>query len=110
MPRRAPLPAGELREVVRLQNPPGAADGSGGFAGEWTDVASVRAKVEALDGNEQIEAAVTTGVTRFRVTMREREVRNGQRFLWENWVLDVWSVMPDPVRQATVVLCQGVPA
>ena len=108
MPGR-PLGAGELREVLVLQNPPGAPDASGGFTGDWIAVAEVRGKVEALSGDEQIEAAVTTGVTRFRVTLRERPLRNGQRFVWKGWALDIWSVMPDPMRRATVAICQGVP-
>ena len=106
---KPPIAAGELREVVILQNAPAAPDASGGFTGEWIDAAELRAKVEALDGNEQIEAAVTTGVTRFRVTVRERPLRNGQRFVWKGWALDIWSVMPDPIRRATVAVCQGVP-
>ncbi len=103
--------AGELREVLQLQNPPAIDDGSGGQTGDWTTVARPRAKVLALRGDEAAQAAIATMTVQYRVTLRRRAIVTGQRLLWStggmSWALDVRAVLPQTDRAWTVLLCEG---
>ncbi len=105
---RAQIGAGDLRETVQLQDPPGVPDNSGGFAGEWSTVATIRAQVRALDGDENADAQIEQSVTRFRVTLRRRDVAPGQRLLWREWALNIRAILPDPKRLFVFLLCEGV--
>jgi head-tail adaptor len=100
--------AGRLRERVTLQNPPAVDDGSGGQTGGWTDVAQLRAEVIALGGDEEADTAILTGVTRYRVRIRRREVATGQRLVWGSQVLNIRNVLPDPGRMIMTLLCEAV--
>lgn len=102
--------AGDLREIVVLQNPPGVPDSSGGFSGAWADVARTRAKIVALAGDENANAQIEQSITRFRVTLRRREISAGQRLLWGSWALNIRAILPDPKRVFVFLLCEGVPA
>jgi SPP1 family predicted phage head-tail adaptor len=100
---------GDLRERVRLQNPPAEDDGSGGQIGGWTDVAEIWARVWAIGGDEEAETAIVTGITRYRVKIVRRAVTSGQRFVWQGMALNIRNVLPDERREYTTLLCEAVP-
>ena len=107
------LPAGRFRERVVLQSPPAADDGAGGQTGGWTNVATVRAAVEPMRGEEMVLAGADIGVVKYQVTIRRRAVSAAQRLLWAGPFgtlrLDIRSVQPDPGRVDIVLLCDAVP-
>ena len=68
----AKMRSGDLRQVLVLQTPPDGVGDRGERTGEWSDVATVRAKVESLSGDEVIQAHQLAGVVTHRVTVRFR--------------------------------------
>ncbi|MHA1599898.1 MAG: phage head closure protein, partial [Alphaproteobacteria bacterium] len=83
----------DLRHVVEIQAESTAGDGGGGQTDPWASpviVATVRARVEPLRGNErqhamQIEAAIT-----HRVTIRHRpDVTAKMRLKFDNRFLNI---------------------
>lgn len=74
---------GELSEMIQLQVSVPVDDGAGGVADPaWQEFATVRAKVTAVSGAEQIEGAKPIGTTRYRITIRRLAVQSGMRLVW----------------------------
>lgn len=66
------ISAAEFRIPVTFQRKQRVSDGAGGFTETWLAIpdAPIRAKVEALSGNERLEAARINASTRQRLTCR----------------------------------------
>jgi len=84
----ADMRSGDLRQVVTLQSPPDGVGSRGERTGEWSAVATIRAKVEALSGEEVIQANQLVAMATHRVTIRFRtnvtplqRLRFGTRYL-----------------------------
>ncbi|MGI4876652.1 MAG: phage head closure protein [Janthinobacterium lividum] len=102
--------AGNLRETVTLQNPPAVDDGGGGQVGGWTTVTDLRAEVAPLSGNEATIAGAETGIARYRVTIRLRDVATGQRLLWRGLAFDIRAVLPRTDRAFLDLTCDAARA
>lgn len=90
---------GKMRERVTLQQETPTADGYGGYANSWTDVATVWAKVEPLTGREQIEASKLQGVVTTRVIIRYRDdVVPGMRLTWGSKNYNIRAVICEEER------------
>ena len=89
----AKMRSGDLRQVLVLQSPPSGVGDRGERTGSWTDVATGRAKVESLSGDEVIQANQMAGQVTHRVTMRFRTGLNvKQRFKFGTRYLNVGYV------------------
>lgn len=86
---RKPISAGELTERITIQGETRTPDGYGGYTVEWTDVATVWARVVPLRGREQIEAQQLGASQMYRVTIRNRAVDPAQRIMWRGRVLNI---------------------
>jgi SPP1 family predicted phage head-tail adaptor len=87
----------DLRHVVEIQSESASGDGGGGQTGPWASpaiVATVRARVEPLRGDErpramQIEAALT-----HRVTIRHRpDVTARMRLIFDTRIFNIRAVI-----------------
>lgn len=72
MAKLADMRSADLRNVLVLQAPPDGQGTRGERTGDWSDVATLRAKVESLSGDERQEANQISGVVTHRVTIRWR--------------------------------------
>lgn len=90
---------GKMRERVTLQQESPTADGGGGYALAWTDIATVWAKVEPLSGREQIEASKLQGVVQYRIMIRYRsDVVPGMRLSWGGVYFNIRAVICEEER------------
>lgn len=64
--------AGKLRHLVTLQSPSTARGSAGGTVDAWSDVATVHASIEPLQGREFIAAQQGQARVSHRVTIRYR--------------------------------------
>jgi SPP1 family predicted phage head-tail adaptor len=108
------LRAGDLREHVTIQQKTNTANGQGGRTSTWSTLATVFAKVEAVDGAETIAAGGVTALQRYRVTIRYRaDVGPTNRISWTPYLsstartLEVHSA-PPPNREWLVLECAEV--
>ena len=69
-----PKCAGALRQSVLIQEPTRPSDGSGGQENEiWTDVATIRAHVRQLSGDEAAQYDELSTVDAIKITTRYRD-------------------------------------
>ena len=92
----AKMRSADLRQVLVLQSPPSGVGDRGQQTGSWSDVATVRAKVESLSGDEAQQAHQLAGQVSHRVTFRYRSrmtVRQrfklGSRYLNIGYINDI---------------------
>ncbi|WP_375290912.1 phage head closure protein [Qipengyuania sp.] len=64
--------AGELRHRITIRRSEEVQNAKGGFDTAWSDVATVRAKIEGLDGRESMMAQALQGISSYRITIRYR--------------------------------------
>ena len=99
---------GRMRRRLSLQTEVRVADGAGGAASTWTEVAQVFAAVEGLDGDEAMRGMRGMVRTRYRVTLRYRaDVEAGRRFLEGTRVLTIRAAFdPDGTKRRIVCQCE----
>lgn len=101
----------KLTQRLELQARPSDYDGAGGHDGAWTTVTTVWGEVLALSGALAVEASIATQTTRYRVTIRRRELPTAGRFLWSGWRLLIRAVEDNgPRARYLVVTCEGTRA
>jgi SPP1 family predicted phage head-tail adaptor len=101
------IAAGKLRHRLTLEQAATEADGSGGFATSWAEVATLWGAIEAIGGREFGMADTIKGEATHRITIRYRGgVGPAQRFTSEERVFEIRSVIdPDGRRRRLVCLC-----
>jgi len=79
---------GSLRHQVIIEDPPAGTGTRGERTGDWTELATVRASIEQLSGDEIVQAHQLVANATHRVTIRytagvspEQRVKFGDRFL-----------------------------
>ena len=94
-----------LDRQVTIQTTTNTPDGSGGYTEAEVDVATVWAKVEPLEGREQL-LAMQTGMERpHRFTIRYREgVTGATRLLYDGRDFDIKSVADTDARHRELVI------
>jgi len=87
----------ELQHVVEIQVESTAGDGGGGQTDPWASpviVATVRARVEPLRGNERLHAMQIEATLTHRVTIRHRpDVTAKMRLKFDNRFLNIRAVI-----------------
>lgn len=99
------MKTGEMRRQVTIRTMARTPDGMGGYTETPTDVGPIWAKVEPLEGREQL-MAMQTGMERpHRFTMRYREGMTGaQTIIYEARTFDVKSVTDPEERHRELVI------
>lgn len=101
---------GRLRHRVTIQAETATTDAGGGYASAWADVATVWARLEAMEGRELVLGGVIRGDASHRVTMRYRAgVTPDNRIVYDGRVFDVVSVANLEERdEALRIMCREV--
>jgi len=99
---------GRLRHRARLQAPTGNADGGGGTAAGWADVATVWAALAPLAARERLQAEQVAARATHRATIRWRAgVTAAMRLVVQGRVFAVRGVAdPDGRRRRLEILCE----
>jgi SPP1 family predicted phage head-tail adaptor len=99
---------GQLRQVLTIQEPPSGTGSRGERTGDWSDVATVRARVETLSGDEIIQAHQLAGMCSHRVTIRYKsglDIR--QRFKFGSRYLNfVFINNVEECNRLCLILCR----
>ena len=100
--------SGQLRQVVTLQDPPSGTGTRGERTGTWSDVATLRARIETLSGNEIIEAHQLAGICTHRVTIRHRSGLDiTQRFKFGDKAVNIVFINNvEELNRVCFVLCK----
>jgi len=97
--------AGRLRHRVEIQSPSEARDSLGGVLLVWTTLATVSALVTEQAGQETWQDGTVRAVRSGTVEIRRYPgLTSRMRFLWGTRVLNIESVVADPL--AVGALCQ----
>ena len=87
----------DLRQVVEIQSESATGDGGGGQTDPWANptlVATVRARVEPLRGDERSRAMRIAAVLTHRVTIRHRsDVTAAMRLKFDNRIFNIRAVI-----------------
>ena len=99
---------GTLRHVLKIQEPPSGTGTRGERTGDWSDLATVRGRIEHLSGDELIQAHQQVANASHRVTIRytagvtpEQRVKFGDRYLYVGAVNNV-----DELNRLIVLTCR----
>lgn len=99
---------GSLRQKVTIQSPPTGTGTRGERTGDWSDLATVRAHIEWLSGDEIIQAHQQVANATHRVTVRylagitpEQRLKAGTRYLYIGAVNNV-----DELNRVIVLTCR----
>ena len=97
---------GELRTELALEAAVAVADGLGGHAESWTEVATVFARIEPVSANAVFGADQTLETVTHRITMRWRsEVASGMRLARPGRIFDIVTVH-DPDETGRYLVCR----
>lgn len=97
---------GALRTEFSLQTVTAVADGLGGFGEDWTEIATVFARIEPLAADSRFGADQTLETVTHRITLRHRStVRSGMRFARAGRVFDIVTVR-DPDETDRYLVCR----
>jgi len=97
---------GALRTEFSLQAVAATADGIGGFAEDWSEIATVFALIEPVAAESRFGADQTLESVTHRITLRHREgVRSGMRFCRHERTFDIITVH-DPDESARYLVCR----
>lgn len=98
---------GRLRERVTIQSNVSVSDGAGGQTLTWTDLSTVWARVEPLQGKEVVQASQIQGPFTHRIWLRYRtDVGLAMRVLWGLKYMNVRAVVQSEKRAFTQLLCE----
>lgn len=108
---------GALRDRVVVQTNTTTPDPQGGRAASWGTLATVWARVEAIQSGEALAGEAMTPLVTYRVTMRYRDdLRPAQRVQWTNYedsaarTLEVHAVDLSPDAVWATLTCAEVPS
>lgn len=102
--------AGELTELVDIEQETRASNGQGGYTTSWAKLSDEWTKIVGLSGDEALLAGVQRSVQQWRVIMRRRDdVKPKHRLVWGAVVLDIKAVMPYPQdpRAFILLMCES---
>jgi SPP1 family predicted phage head-tail adaptor len=98
-----------MRHRITIQQLNAGQDVLGQMVRIWSDVGvGISADVRYLTGLQAIKADATTSVTKASVRLRYRFLNAGMRVLFENVILDVRAVLPDPRKVYVDLVCEVV--
>lgn len=98
--------AGALRTELALQRCTPVADGLGGHGQEWTEIATVFAKLEPIAAESAFGAGQSLETVTHRVTFRHRgDVESGMRLVKGSRVFDIVTVH-DPDESRRYLVCR----
>lgn len=102
--------AGDYRHLVTIQQPVETTDDLGQPVTTWSNVATVHAAVEPLEGRELFAAQAVRAETTTRVRIRYRSgITPKHRLVYAGRVLNILSVIdPDERHREIVLLCSEV--
>ena len=104
---------GNLRRRITLQQPDRTADGGGGAAIAWSDVATLWAQITPIRGSERQSAEHVQATLRHRIRIRYRaDVDPSMRFKADTRLFNIRAVMDEADRHEWLVcLCEeGAPS
>lgn len=97
--------AGELRHQVTIQQKAITADAFGGPVESWTDVVTVWARVEPLQGRELATAQSVNAEITTRITMRYRPwVIPANRIVFEGKYYNLQSVIDPDLKHRELII------
>ena len=100
------LDPGSLRSELALESCATVADGLGGHAEVWSEVATVFARIEPVSAQSVFGAGQTLESVTHRVTMRWRDgVATGMRFTKQGRILAIVTVH-DPDERGRYLVCR----
>jgi SPP1 family predicted phage head-tail adaptor len=98
---------GALRTEFSLQGATAIPDGLGGFGEEWTEVATVFARIEPLSAESRFGAGQMLETATHRITLRHRQgVLSGMRFCRAGRAFDIVTVH-DPDESGRYLVCRA---
>lgn len=96
------IPAGELREIIKVQRPTRVSNGSGGFTTTYADLlAKTYAKVVEERSNPQLIANQEDIVNYVHFAIRYRPdipIKNADRLVWRGFNFIINNIKVDPLR------------
>lgn len=100
--------SGHLNQPVRLDQVQRVPDGGGGYEESWVPVATVWARVEALTGEESLQAGQQESTVGYHVTIRWRDGLTGAlSVVWRTRRLNVVYVADNgPAAEFIRLDCQ----
>lgn len=99
-----------MRRTITIRTMTLTPDGMGGNTGTATDVTGVPARVEPLEGREQLQAMETGMVRPHRFTLRYRSGMTGaKQIVYDSRTFDIQSVVdPEEKHRELVILADEV--
>lgn len=99
------LDPGRLRHRVKLQSLTRTPDAGGGYTETMTDVATVWAQVEPLEGTEQLRAMQVSPTLSHRIRMRYKaNVTPAMQAVYNGRTFDITSVIDPGERHREIEL------
>jgi SPP1 family predicted phage head-tail adaptor len=102
---------GKLRHRVKIQRAAEVSNGKGGYTTSWSDVATVFAAVEGLDGRESVMNQVLQGISVYRAEIRWRtDIKAGDQLssagsCFGGRDVNIRSIVdPDGTRERLVIM------
>ena len=101
------LDPGSLRSELALQANTPVADGLGGYAESWAEIATVFARIEPVSSTSSYGPDQTVETVTHRVTLRWRNgVAAGMRFARQGRIFDIVTVH-DPDDTGRYLVCRA---
>lgn len=98
---------GALRTELSLQRPALTPDGLGGHSEDWSEVATLFARVEPVSAGVRFGAGQTVETTTHRITVRFRaDLASGMRLVRDGRVFELVSVH-DPDETGRYLVCRA---
>ena len=100
------LDPGTLRSELALEACSTVADGLGGHAEDWTEIATIFGRIEPVSAQSIFGADQTLETVTHRVTMRRRDgVASGMRFRKQGRIFAILTVH-DPDETGRYLVCR----
>lgn len=103
---------GLMRRLVTIRTNTQTPDPMGGYTETPTDIENIPARIEPLEGNEQLRAMQTGMTAPHRFTLRYRsDVQGASTLLYDGRTFDIQSVVdPEEKHRELVILADEVEA